>query len=473
MNTPERISRWIESAQGERARTIGFALLAILVGLAVFSPAASSGRSVGPARIGVRLSPSVDGVLTVVLPPFGSVSADTHAGPISVRLTLEEVDVAGVMALASEGVPSTADIEAWGGSLGRAVALAGLQGLAGAVAASVLVAWALARSRRVATASGLVVFALLGPGLLIAALSFDAVAFQEPSYDGALSYAPQAIALVEGRIADVETLQRQIGSLARDLAAYYGVDQSYGGGGSLPDTYRVLHVSDLHLDPVGMQLALDLASAYDVELVIDTGDISHFGTEQEAALAVAQMSGRPYIFVPGNHDSPSTVAAIANSGVTVLDGETTVTAGGLAVLGIGDPSGASPAVEPDSERAAERGDVVAGARMGQGFDIVAVHDPASGRAFAGAATIVLSGHTHSPSLHTTDGTVFLGSGTTGGIHFTELRPDPHIPHGAAILYFSRQEPHDLVAIDQIEVYGKTRQSTIRRTVFDSSAPPAR
>jgi len=60
----------------------------------------------------------------------------------------------------------------------------------------------------------------------------------------------------------------------------------------------------------------------------------------------------------------------------------------------------------------------------------------------------------------------LGSGTTGGVHFTELRPDPHIPHGASVLYFSRSEPGRLVAIDQIEVFGKTSQSSIRRTVID-------
>lgn len=444
-------------------------LLAVAVGLAVFSFAAVAVRSVGPARIGVHLSPSVDGVLTLVLPPFGSVAADTHAGPVSVTLSLQEVDVAGITALAGNGVPSAEEIDSWVAALGRAVAVAGIRGLLAAMTVSAVIAWAFSRSRRLVAASALIVLALLGSGLVVGALSFDTAAFEEPSYEGALSYAPQAIALVQGRIADVETLQRQIGALAEDLAAYYGVDQAYVGGGSLPDTYRVLHVSDLHLDPVGMQLALDLASAYDVALVIDTGDISHFGTEQEAALAVAQMSGRPYVFVPGNHDSPSIVAAIADSGITVLDGETTVTAGGLAILGVGDPAGAGTDVEPDSARAAERGRDVAGARAGQVFDVVAVHDPEAGYAFAGAATIVLSGHTHTPTLETKDGTVFLGAGTTGGVHFTELRPDPHIPHSAAILYFSRAEPHDLVAIDQIEVYGKTRQSAIRRTAFDAAA----
>lgn len=443
--------------------------LAVIAALAAFGVVAASRAEVGPVVLSIRIAPALDGGSTLAFPPFGSVSADTHAGPVSATLTLEEVDVRVLQQLATDGMPSAGELDGWRDDIVRGAVVAALRGIAAAALLAMLVAWGLTRSKRAALLALAASVALTGVSLGAAFATFDPGAFNEPTFRGALSYAPGAFRLVQDRITHIEELQEQIGSLATDLAAYYGVDQAYAGGGSLPDTYRVLHVSDLHLDPVGMQLALDLASAYDVALVIDTGDISHFGTEQEAALAVAQMSGRPYVFVPGNHDSPSIVAAIADSGITVLDGETTVTAGGLVILGVGDPAGAGTDVEPDSARAAERGREVADAYSGERPDVVAVHDPAAGRAFAGNAAIVLSGHTHTPALETKDGTVFLGAGTTGGVHFTELRPDPHIPHGAAVLYFSRAEPHDLVAIDQIEVYGKTRQSAIRRTLFDSAA----
>lgn len=445
-------------------------LLAVALGVLAFTAVAAVTDEVGPLTVAVRLTPALDGTTTLAFPPFGSISADTHAAPLHAEVRLDEVDVAGLEALAAEGVPDGADLEEWSGSAMRAVLAAGTRGTLAGLFTAGLAAFAFTRSRKLTALALAMVVAVCGGTIGLGAATFEPGAFAEPTFNGALTYAPGALALVQDRLSDIEGLQRQVRSLASDLAAYYGVDQSFTGGGSLPDTYRVMHVTDLHLDPIGMQLTVDLARAYNAELIIDTGDISHFGTEQEAALAIAQLSGRPYVFVPGNHDSPDLVTRIAASGVTVLDDETTTTARGLVILGIGDPASAGPGVEPDSRHARERGEEIADARERERFDIVAVHDPASGRPFIGRTPIVVSGHTHTPSFAMEDSTVLLGSGTTGGVHFTELRPDPHIPHGASILYFSRSEPGRLVAVDQIEVYGKTSQSSIRRTMIavDSS-----
>jgi predicted phosphodiesterase len=466
------------SPRAARARTIGriaAGLLAVVVGLALFGQVSAASERIGPVTLGVRLAPALTAPGTsLALPPFGSVRADTHAGPVSVTLSLDAVDIAALEQLASGGTPTAADTAGWIAEVRMLVLGAAARGALVALVTALGVAWALTRSRRVTAVAAVSLVVVLAGSLGVASATFDTSAFEEPVYEGALAYAPGALKLVQGRLADIEGLQRQIRSLASDLAAYYAVPLSYSGGDALAGTYRVLHVSDLHLDPVGMQLTLDLAAAYSAEVVIDTGDISHFGTDQEAALAFAQIGRRPYIFVPGNHDAPSLIEALAgHPSVTVLDGETTTTARGLVVLGIADPAASGPGVEPDAETAAARGRHVAGtvrSRTPDGGwpDIVAVHDPASGEAFAGRVPLVLSGHSHTPSLEVRDGTVFLNAGTTGGVHFTELRADPHIPHGAAVLYLSIAEPGRLVAIDQIEVYGKTRQSAVRRTMFDQT-----
>ncbi|MDY0340216.1 MAG: metallophosphoesterase [Coriobacteriia bacterium] len=441
--------------------------VALMTGVVTFSFAAGATRDIGPVSVSVELTPTLDGGTTLAFPPFGTVSADTHSGPVTVRIRLEEVDVGALEVLAAEGIPDRADLDGWIGTAIRAVVAAGSWGALTGLIAAALVAYAVTRSRALTAWVAAAMLLLCGGSIGLGVATFDATAFEQPTFNGALSYAPGAIELVQDRIADIGGLQRDVRSLASDLANYYGVDQSFTGVDALPEAYRVLHVSDLHLDPVGMQLTLDLASAYDVELIIDTGDISHFGTEQEAALAVAQMSERPYVFIPGNHDAPDLVARIAESGVTVLDGETTTTARGLTILGVADPASTASGVEPDSAKALEWGREVAQRYVRGYFDIVAVHDPASGRPFVGRAAVVLSGHTHTPSYSVEGGTVLLGSGTTGGVHFTELEADPHIPHGASILYFSRAEPGRLLAIDQIEVYGETSQSSITRTVIST------
>lgn len=471
MSLNDRMSPSARTAY-RRMLTVVACAFAVGVGVLTFSAAATAHRMIGPLEVEVKVAPSDTGQTVLSLPPFGSVRADTHAGFFSVALSIDEVDMAALEDIVRVGVPSEEQARAWGDSLIALVRLAAIKGLLAAVAAGLVAGLAFRRTWRVPVAAAVLVLAIVGGSLGLGAMTLDESAFLEPHFEGALSYAPAAIGMMQQKYGDVETLQEQLGGLARSLVAYYGVDQSYAPAGELAGTVRVLHVSDLHLDPVGMQLVLELADAYDVDLIIDTGDITHFGTAQEAELAAAQLGDTPYTFIPGNHDSPAVRSALAAGGVTVLDGETTVTATGLMVLGIGDPAGEETSVEPDSEAAAECTREVL--REWQPLwdegertpDIVAVHHPAAGQAFAGLVQLVLSGHTHTITYEEIDGTVLLGAGTTGGVHFTELRSDPHIPHSASVLYFSREEPGRLVAIDQIEVYGKTRQSAIRRTAID-------
>jgi len=445
------------------------ASLAVIIGMIAFSIAAQSSGPVGPLSVSVRLFPAADGQTTLAFPPFGRVAADTHRGPLSATVSLDEVDIAKIRALAGDPPLSEGEFDRWADELRSAVAKAAVSGLVAALAASAALAWMTTRSWRTTMAAIMAVIMLTGGALAMSALTFDEGAFREPAFEGALTYAPAAFSLVQQKVTDITSLQEEVGSLAEDLAAYYGSAQSVAPGGTLPGTYRVLHVSDLHLDPVGMQLAIDLAEAYDVALVVDTGDISYFGTQEEGALAAAQMTGRPYVFIPGNHESALVLESLAaNPNVSVLDGETTTTASGLTLLGLGDPLGTSSEYEPDDEASVRKGRDAARVTRGEDLDIVAVHSQAMGRPFAGRATVVLSGHTHAPLLEMVDGTVFLNAGTTGGVHFSDLTSDPHVPHSAAILYFSVADPGRLVAVDQIEVYGKTQQSSIRRTVVDEA-----
>lgn len=442
-------------------------LIAMVVGSVAFGLSAQSSGTIGPVSVTVELEPSLDGQTTLEFPPFGRVIADTHRGPLNATATLNEIDIEQVRDLATGGELRRAEIEAWAEELKRTVARAATLGLLAALLAGCVVAWTLTRSWRSAAVTAMLVIVLPGGAVALSTVTFEENAFREPTYEGALTYAPAAFGLVQQKVTDIRSLQEQASGLAAALSAYYGVSQSIAPGGTLPNTYRVLHVSDQHLDPVGLQLGMDLAEAYDVEFVIDTGDISYFGSQEEGAFASARIGTRPYIFVPGNHDSSfvlDNLAALGN--VTILDGETTTTPTGLTVLGVGDPDGTGLAYEPDREAAEEKGLKAAEASRETTPNIVAVHNPASGRAFGGMVDLVLSGHTHTPKLQVTESTVFLGAGTTGGVDFTDLTSDPNIPHSAAVLYFSMDEPGRLVAIDQIEVYGKTRQSSIRRTIID-------
>ncbi|MBF4509042.1 MAG: hypothetical protein ISP10_00980, partial [Aeromicrobium sp.] len=105
------------SPRAARARTIGriaAGLLAVVVGLALFGQVSAASERIGPVTLGVRLAPALTAPGTsLALPPFGPVRADTHAGPVSVTLSLDAVDIAALEQLGSGGTPTAADTAGW------------------------------------------------------------------------------------------------------------------------------------------------------------------------------------------------------------------------------------------------------------------------------------------------------------------------------------------------------------------------
>ena len=150
------------------------------------------------------------------------------------------------------------------------------------------------------------------------------------------------------RLANIERLRDQAEKVARDLTSYYADERSLGSGGSMAGTYRVLHVTDQHLDPVGAELAAELVRSYRVSLVIDTGDMSVLGAEIEGrAIESLVDTAVPRVYVPGNHDSAVTMDALrAIPGVTVVE-TATVVVEGLRIFGVEDPFSRGFGLQPE------------------------------------------------------------------------------------------------------------------------------
>ena len=49
--------------------------------------------TVGPARVRLEAGPAIVGSSRLAAPPFGSVSARTHQGPLAFRATIDDIDV--------------------------------------------------------------------------------------------------------------------------------------------------------------------------------------------------------------------------------------------------------------------------------------------------------------------------------------------------------------------------------------------
>ncbi|RKN47936.1 metallophosphoesterase [Micromonospora endolithica] len=445
---------------------------------------ARGGSDVGPFRVAFQLSPSTDGGSEIAIPPLGSLFLDSHDGPVRLTVRLDSLDQRRTEALlddpaglARAGATAPEDLR-------DALVRLGLRTLGVSVLASMLLAGLAFRSvRRVAWSGGLALL-VTGGALGTAALTVRPQALAEPRYEGLLINAPALIGDAQ-RIADdytryAEQLQRLVGNVGK----LYTTVSTLPIYQAAPDTTRILHVSDLHLNPAAWPVIRTVVEQYDIDLVIDTGDITDWGSEPETTYVsmIGQLEA-PYVYIRGNHDSPRTAAAVASQPNAVVLDDSVTTIAGVTIAGIADPrftpdkqaEEAGPWEEPATTVEGTGTQLATTIRaLDQPVDIALVHDPASAPGLNGTVPLVLAGHTHQREVTSLppNGEVVTRlavQGSTGGAGLRGLEGDEPMPLAMSVLYLGAD--NRLQAYDDIRVGGTgMAQVSLNRKVVDDTAP---
>ncbi len=235
-----------------------------------------------------------------------------------------------------------------------------------------------------------------------AATTLRAESISQPRYEGLLAYAPSVVGNAEDIAVNYEEYVANLQKFVTNISEFYALAMDMPQLGIQDDSIRVLHVSDIHLNPSAWHLMESVVEQFDIDAVADTGDMNDWGSEQEAEIfsqGVEQVNV-PYVFVKGNHDSVTTVAALASyDNVIVLDGEVREIAG-LEFAGIGDPRFTPDKGDQPSSEYAQQMLTLSGERLQQaiedagGADLAMVHEPPMADPLTGEVPLVLAGHTH-------------------------------------------------------------------------------
>jgi predicted phosphodiesterase len=444
------------------------ALIAVLLFGRISAP-------IGPFDASVAFRPAGGGA-AVAVPPLGALTVDVYDGPLRLDVALERVDQDRARALATDPVRLGGVVDQVSDDLRAAVVrlvwtTVGLA-LAGALVASLVV---LRRRREPLIAVGITTALMLGTAGLGAA-TWRPEALSQPTYTGLLVNATGLIGGAEDIAARFDAYRASLEDLVANVGSLYATISALPSPAGDDDTVALLHVSDLHLNPAGFDLVRQVVEQFQVDGVLDTGDITDWGSGPENQLInrVGNLDV-PYVYIRGNHDSAATGELIAaQPNATVLDDSGTTVAG-IAVVGAPDPrftpdkstgdddAGEDVLVESGEELAEFVGELDAAPA------IALVHDPRQAAPLDGGVPVVLAGHTHERKVsRLDDGTLLMVQGSTGGAGLRALQGEYPEPLTCTVLYLDA-DTGALRAYDEITLGGLGEtEVTIQRVLV----PPA-
>lgn len=449
---------------------ITFITLSILGMFIAVSLLGQSRFTVDAFEVMVSLNPFHGGNSVINIPPIGEIKAATHWLPFQLEVTFLDLN----LDLLSQNI-EIHDIENWQERIIHqarwAIVWFALRNLLASFLGGCLAVYFFTPFKKHFWKGGLLsagVFVLIAIFTLV--IPFNLEAFDNPQYHGALSAAPWAMNFFDDGLVAVQSIGEQLQYITTNLA-YLFENMEQLTPRETESSLKVLHVSDIHNNPAAIEFMEKAINVFDLDLVVDTGDITDYGTPLEADLVsgVGDLPV-PYVFIPGNHDSPEVVEHLNDQGVIVLENEIKEIKG-LRVAGITDPAASSaekvivedqaavenyarsvkPLLEEDKEK----------------LDVLAVHKPFIGEILSDYAPVVLHGHTHQASAEETEDTIFINAGTTGasGIRGLERGEDPYSMY---ILYFNPSEDNgmSLSVADFISVPQLPGGFNLQRVYFD-------
>ncbi len=455
-------------------------VIAILLGVC-FSLQFLSQRnySWGGLEVKIKTALAPSGSTRLDVPPVGRLTADTHTPfPFRIEMSLRHIEMQTMSIMIDGAVSGTflPDLEEQvrGIAVSYVLSLMLVAALSATGVALMLNLRDL-RSLVMAFASGLILVAILS-SLVYA--TYDPSAFYHHRLEGPVAAFPGALTAVQQGMDRLETLRREMRTLGTNLMHLYGMEGRMPAIEGLDGGFTLLIVADIHNNVPAVDFIGGMVASYPVRAIVDLGDLTDWGTPLEARITreIADL-GVPYIFAPGNHESPGVLEMMRQvPNVTVMDGSFEF--GGILFLGFPDPSSGrdSPAeasaeeIEALSRRYRSEARILA--REGPDFMLVVSHDPrpVAGLVEAGMADLVASGHTHRLRVDVGDDrrTRHVDPGSTGGSGVRGLMTPRAIPMTALLLHFDSLLTGEirLRAIDSVTVDQEDSLLTIRREFYD-------
>ena len=470
---PARPGHRIARITGRWALRVLIALVGALVAVLLFGRVSAP---IGPFDASLAFRPAGGGA-QVSVPPLGAITADVYDGPLRLEIQLQRVDQERARALATDPVRLSGVVDQVSEDLRSAVTRLVWTTTGVAVLGAAVMSFVVLRRWKESLIAGGLTTALLVGTAGIGFATWRPEALSAPTYTGLLVNANSLIGSAEDIVARFDAYRASLEDLVANVGSLYSALSTLPAPGGTDDSVVLLHVSDLHLNPAGFDLVQQVVDQFDVDAVLDTGDITDWGSQPENRLITrVGTMGVPYVYIRGNHDSAATAGLIREQPNTiVLEGEA-ATVAGLSLVGVPDPR-FTPDKSTGDDDAPEEVLVNSGEALAEVAEelpeppsVALVHDPRQAPPLDGVVPLILAGHTHAREVSTLeDGTLLMVEGSTGGAGLRGLEGEEPTPLSCTVLYLD-PETGLLRAYDEITLGGLGEtEVTIQRFVVPDAA----
>lgn len=417
---------------------------------------------VGPMNTTMTLRPSLVGGTKINVSPLGALELHSHVAPVRLDVNVDQLDPVRAQALVDHperisGLQDEIASDVQHGTLDLA-----LRSCVAVVAGATALGLAVYRRPRRALAAGGIALALLTASGGTALATWNPNSVLEPKFSGLLSSAPSVVGNARSIVTEFDVYQKELARLVTNVTKLYDVTSTLPAYAPDPSTIRVLHVSDIHLNPASWKIIASLVKQYDINVIVDSGDTMDHGTAAENGFLdpIANL-GAPYVWVRGNHDSVITQQYLEGmKNVHVLDEGRAVSVAGLRFAGMGDPQYTPDRSKNPGQLPSEE---LAGARLasalrdqeaaGTPVDVAIAHNPDAARQADGEVPLALAGHLHHQEMEVMKyGTRLRIEGSTGGSGLRAVEGKYPDPIEASVLYLDR-DTRRLQAWDEIKLGG--------------------
>ncbi|WP_353892019.1 metallophosphoesterase [Proteinivorax hydrogeniformans] len=446
-------------------------LLALIGSIIMVSLLSTTSFQVFAFEIDLAIQIFDRGYTEVNIPPIGTVRAQTHIPPLKLAVNLTNINLdvmeeitdpektEEIMALVIATITERFRV--------FIVRLLVLATLGGCLAVGVFY-----KKPKHVLLGGVIGLVLMGILIGVTFSTYDDKAFENPEFEGILYAAPWMFGLLEESFEKLEDFSQQLEMLTVNLYTLFESIQYLDPLGTVDGDVKILHVSDIHNHPVAYDFIGQVIRSFNVDMVVDTGDITDYGTSLEAEL-ISKLDNIdiPYVISPGNHDSPAVIERLQQMEDVIVLVDDVVDVNGVVIAGVADPSSESTAmaVEPD-EVYIQQVDKLRQTIEQSGKEplIINTHHPLISQELQGEYPLLFQGHTHRLEVNAGDNdSIIINPGSTGASGIRGLLSKNEVPYSLVLIHLKQdgEANYKVAAIDSIDVFNLSSGFSLNRQLI--------